>query len=155
MHIYTYTHIYIYIYINIYKYIYIYIYIYIYTYIDINIYIHTPIYTHKYIHSVHDHFGPCPFRSNMNISWPFRSMTRSVHDHFGPWPDRPMTSSVFSLCVKWTIGPSCQVAMFMIGVKRQALSIPLLTVTLASKVQISGGRLQLTLTNVYQVTDEM
>ena len=105
--------------------------------------------------SVHDHFGPWLFRSNMKISWPFRSMTRSVHDHFGPWQDRSMISSVFSLCVKWTIGPSCQVAMCMIGVKRKPLSIPLPTLTPASKVQISGGWLQLTLINFYQITDEV
>ena len=98
--------------------------------------------------SVHDHFGTWPFRFNMKISWPFRSKIRSVRDHFGPLPDRSMTSSVFSLCVKRTIGHSCQVAMFMIGVKCQPLSIPLATLTPASNVQISGGRLPLTLTNV-------
>ena len=68
-----------------------------------------------------------------------------------------MTSFVFPLCVKRTIGPSCQVAMFLIGVKRQAMSIPLPTQTpirachasnldtyalasiASSNVQISGG----------------
>ena len=30
--------------------------------------------------SSHDHFSPWPVRSNMKISWSFRSMTRSVDD---------------------------------------------------------------------------
>ena len=115
--------------------------------------------------SVHDHFGP---RTKMVIhfgSWSLRSLTISiqyenfrtisVHDQIGPWPLRSITRSVFPLCVKRTIGPSCQVPMCMIVFKSRLLSIPPPTLTPASKVQISGGRLQLTLTNVYQVTDEV
>ena len=92
-------------------------------------------------------------------------MTRSVHDHFGPWPHWSMTSSVFPICVKRTIEPPCQIAMFLIDVKCQQMSIslPIPTPIRAyhtsesdtlesidlSKVQISGGWLQLTLNILY------